>query len=166
MRRDSHTPLPKRREDLIACIRFHVVVSGGFSFSFVSYAEEQQRRQHLKHLSGGGHRRTTIKPNAYLPPPSDEQQRPPRAIRSPSDEQRRWRPSRSGDFGTLGPRLGRRQGGEVGRWEGGEVGRWQRRGTRGASKASGALAILLLDKNPLLDKYLLLDKNPLLDKCM
>ena len=118
---------------------------------------------YLKHLSGGGHRRTPIK----LPPPSDEQPRLPRAIRSPNDKQRRWRPSGSGDFGALGPRLGRRQGGKVGRWGGGKAARWgggRRGGTRGASKASGALAILLLDKNQLLDKYPLLDKYRLLDK--
>ena len=56
---------------------------------------------------------------------------------------------------------------EVGRRRGGEVGRWadsERVEKRGASEASGALAIILLDKNLLLDKYPLLDKNPLLDK--
>ena len=45
-------------------------------------------------------------------------------------------------------------GGEVGRWRGEEVGGGEEHG--GASKSSGAQAILLLDKNPLLDKYPLL----------
>ena len=49
--------------------------TGSPGTSISPYAPPEPHK--CKHLSGGGHRRTTIKLNTYLPPPSDEQQGPP-----------------------------------------------------------------------------------------